>query len=151
MIQWDQKINISLQVTAGYSALIIIAYRQTLDRASFQHDHVALFCVHIKDKWFKQLRSTVWLVSWPLTALILLRLLIDQRARVCVCVCVCGGSCITETFFNCTLAVVRVIKDNGCRKLAKTCHLREALFYPLCRARSWTSVSDGEPLVLETM
>jgi len=84
MKQWDHKINISLQVTTGHSALIIIAYRQTLDRASIQHDYVALFWVHIKDKWLKQLRSKVWLVSWPLIALILLRFLIDRRACACV-------------------------------------------------------------------
>jgi hypothetical protein len=117
MKQWYHKIDISLQVTTGHSALIIIAYRQTLDRASFHHDYVALFGVHIKDKRFKQLRSKVWLVSWPLTALILLRLLIDWRARARARLF--GRSWIAETFFSFTLAVIRVIKDNGYRKLAK--------------------------------
>ena len=143
MKQWDLKINISLQVTTGHSALIIIAYRQTLDRASIQHDYVALFWVHIKDKWLKQLRSKVWLVSWPHTALILLRFLIDRRARARVC----GQSWIAETFVSCTLAVILVIKDNGYRKLEKTCLLREAFLYPYCRTRSWNLVTSWTSVI----
>jgi hypothetical protein len=145
MKQWDHKINISLQVTTGHSALIIIAYRQTLDRASIQHDYVALFWVHIKDKWLKQLRSKVWLVSWPLITLILLRFLIDRRARTCVCVC--RRSWIAETFFNCTLAVIRVIKGNGYHKLEKTRLLREAFLYPYCRKRSWNLVTSWTSVI----
>jgi hypothetical protein len=143
MKQWDHKINISLQVTTGHSALIIIAYRQTLERASTPTRLRCIILSAHQRQVVETITSEVRLVSWPLTALILLRFLIDRRARACVC----GRSWIAETFFTCTLAVIRAIKDNGYHNLEKPCLLREAFLYPYCRTISWNLVTSWTSVI----